>query len=525
MTQINKTSILHSFLFAIFPILHLYSINLIEASINDIVFPIITSISITGILLIVSRLILKDWTKSGFIISFLLVLSFSYGHIYYFVNGMTLNEFEFFRHRYLLLMFLVTFVTGAILIVRTQNKLHNLKKVINAVAITLIIITIPNFAFGAISALEINENVEISPDSIQLQNHKMSYELINLSELNSIEKPDIYYILLDGYGGTKIMKQDLDFDNYGFLSELTNKGFFAPDSSFSNYPSTLWVMSSLFSMNYLPSPENSQSDAEYNFLLSEISKNNEVMRNFDYLGYEIINFQPKGFVPFSSSFVDQTFCQQENLGQTKFGNVLLRTTILSFFYNQLLLEDDRTSILCGFSEISDLTEKNDNPIFVYMHLRIPHPPHVFGPNGEYVIGGQSQTEEGSFIDEQKYVDSIKFANKKILKVVENILENNEKSIIIIQSDHGFDFGINYENPSDRSLKQRFSNINAIYSPDADKDIFYEGMTPVNTFRMIFNEYFDASYVMLEDRMYYHPYGSGSVHKDIIFKDVTEDILN
>ncbi len=47
--------------------------------------------------------------------------------------------------------------------------------------------------------------------------------------------------------------------------------------------------------------------------------------------------------------------------------------------------------------------------------------------------------------------------KKLLEVIENILRNNENSIIIIQSDHGYDFGINYENPSDMSLKQRFFN--------------------------------------------------------------------
>ena len=38
--------------------------------------------------------------------------------------------------------------------------------------------------------------------------------------LNPKENIDVYYIILDGYGGTKRMKQDLGFDNYGFLSEF-----------------------------------------------------------------------------------------------------------------------------------------------------------------------------------------------------------------------------------------------------------------------------------------------------------------
>ncbi len=396
----------------------------------------------------------------------------------------------------------------------------------NGIAITLIIVTIPNFAFAGISPTESNDNVLKQNDEILTQNlGVISYELKNLEDLNSMEKPDVYYILLDGYGGTKRMKTDLGFDNYEFLSELTDRGFFAPDLSSSNYPSSKHSMASIFSMDYLPSKEKKQSNKDHSLLISEIWKNNEVMRNFSYLDYTIINFQPNGFITQEYGFTDQIFCQQEELKQSKFIKTLLRTTILSYFNNQLVLNADRASILCGFSEISNLKEGYDKQIFVSMHLRLPHPPYVFGPNGEYVFASKVQTEEGSFVDEEKYVDSIKFANKKILEVIDKILGNNKPSIIIVQSDHGYDFGINYENPSKLSLKQRFSNLNAIYLPNDNKDIFYEGITPVNTFRIIFNEYFDASYKILEDKMYYYPYTGKLIYKNIIFEDVTEIILN
>ena len=110
-------------------------------------------------------------------------------------------------------------------------------------------------------------------------------------------------------------------------------------------------------------------------------------------------------------------------------------------------------------------------------------------------------------------------------MIDDILKNNKKSIIVIQSDHGYDFDIDYENPSELSLQQRFSIINAIYLPDKGKDDLYEGITPVNIFRIIFNNYFDASYEILEDRMYYSPYGTNSIYKHIKFQDVTDIILN
>ena len=318
------------------------------------------------------------------------------------------------------------------------------------------------------------------------------------------------------------MLKDLNYDNYGFLSELSDRGFFAPDSSSSNYPSTIWQMESIFSMNYVPIKEKELSDIEYNSIIHKILRNNEVMRNFHDLDYKIIQYQPNGFVEQEYTYVDQTFCTEDVSNNSKFGITLLRTSILSYLNYLIEIDSKRDGLLCGFSEISKLTDNETSPIFVYMHLAIPHPPYVFDSNGDSVIGGKAQTEEKSFVNKQQYVDTIKFSNKKTLQFIDDILEDNKKSIIILQSDHGYDFGIDTQNPSEIHLKQRFSNLNAILLPEHD-DLLYEGMTPVNTFRIIFDAYFDTSYGTIDDKMYYHPYESTTRYKDIDFKDITSII--
>ena len=524
--KINQKSIFYPFLFAIFPIIYLYSINFVETPLFDVILPMLISLSGTFVLLIITRLILKTWIKSGLVISLLLILSFSYGHLYELINTSIMSEFEIGRHRYLMIEFFAIFVIGTIIIIRTKIKTPNSTIILNSIAITLIVLTIPNFIFSDNSQIDLNpENLMISNNNLSSNSFEISYVLENLDQLKSQEKPDIYYILLDGYGGTMRMKEDLNFDNYEFLSNLNDRGFFAPDKSNSNYPSSGWSIASIFGMNYLPSNETNQSNTEYRNLLSGIIRNNEVMRNLDYLDYEIINFQPNGFITQNYQFVDQAFCQQEESSQSKFVKTLLRTTILNHVNNLLIVNVDRASILCGFSEIVSLDEKNDKPIFAVMMLRLPHPPYVFGADGEHVIGDKVQTEEGSFVNEEKYVDTIKFANKKTIEMVDIILKHNNNSIIIIQSDHGYDFGINYENPSDLQLKQRLSNLNAIYLPNSNDGVFYEGITPVNVFRIIFNEYFDASYDVLDDKMFYHHYGGSNLHNKVNFEDVTEIILN
>lgn len=423
-----------------------------------------------------------------------------------------------------MLVFVAIFVVGTIAILKTKFSLDNLTKIVTAISITLILITMPNFVYGGVSTSELYDDSQFV-DNVHFEESINTYELKNLSLLDSQNKPDIYYILLDGYGGTKRMKQDLNFDNYYFLSELNERGFSTSDSSTGNYPSTKWHTTALLNMNYLPAKEIEQSDQEYYSTIFDMFHTNETMRNFHHLDYKIISLQRDGTVKSEFLYNDQIFCLDEELNQSRFTQMLLRTTILNYFNNQLVINVYRDTVLCGFSEISQFTLENEKPVFVYMHLAIPHPPYVFGPNGEFVFGSKAQTEEGSFVDEKRYVDSIIFVNKKVLETVDEILQNNENSIIIVQSDHGYDFGIDYENPSELSLKQRFSTLNAIYLPDKNPEILYDQKTPVNTFRIIFNEYFGATYPILEDRMYYHPYGVNYVHKDPKFEDVTEIILN
>ena len=47
-----------------------------------------------------------------------------------------------------------------------------------------------------------------------------------------------------------------------------------------------------------------------------------------------------------------------------------------------------------------------------------------------------------------------------------------------------------------------SILNAYYLPDQNPNLIYEHITPVNSFRLIFNTYFNESFDLLEDRSYY-----------------------
>ena len=107
-----------------------------------------------------------------------------------------------------------------------------------------------------------------------------------------------------------------------------------------------------------------------------------------------------------------------------------------------------------------------------------------------------------------------------IKAVDEILEKDPYSIIIIQGDHGTAWDINWQDPSEKDVYQRLRNLDAIYFPDEEKRIYLkDDRTLVNTYRTIFNSYFGSNYEILENKMYWN-----TNQKPYNFVDVTDYAL-
>ena len=75
-----------------------------------------------------------------------------------------------------------------------------------------------------------------------------------------------------------------------------------------------------------------------------------------------------------------------------------------------------------------------------------------------------------------------------------------------------------EDPDSTRLRQKMSILNAYFFPDGDYDDLYQEITPVNTFRVIFNQYLGTDLEILEDRSYYSTW-----QRPYRFVDVTDEI--
>jgi hypothetical protein len=80
-------------------------------------------------------------------------------------------------------------------------------------------------------------------------------------------------------------------------------------------------------------------------------------------------------------------------------------------------------------------------------------------------------------------------------IIDQILKKSKiPPIIIVQGDHG-PFLSN-------TPEHIFDILNAYYFPDQQYEPLYPDISPVNTFRVVLNQYFNGNYPMLPDVSYY-----------------------
>jgi hypothetical protein len=60
---------------------------------------------------------------------------------------------------------------------------------------------------------------------------------------------------------------------------------------------------------------------------------------------------------------------------------------------------------------------------------------------------------------------------------------------------------NWKQASQQELKEKLGILNAYYLPNVDKEFLHPSITPVNSFRLIFNLYFNADFELLPDESY------------------------
>ncbi len=480
---------LYLILLAIYPSVSLIALNIREIDPSTAGRSLLASLLIALIITLFHRIFITNPGYAPIQAGVFLVLFFNYGHFYNLIGGIEITNLKGSQiHLFLLIASLLIYLFARY----HKESLLNQTTSINLMSLVLLII--PLIQLGQYTISTRSNNIPETNDS--------PFDL----ETNTY--PDIYYIILDAYNRADNMLA-LGFDNSSFLDSLREIGFFVADCSQSNYQRTALSLASSLNMDYLfyaipnDGPKDENPQPVYNAL-----PNNRVRGELEQIGYQTIAFQ-SGYRWGEWRDADIYYKPDSNLLFVKyitpFENLFLESTALKIAldFNWLPFLND-TYMLYGehyervhyildtLPEVATLP----GPKFIYAHIIVPHSPYVFLPDGS--VNPEANTQY--WTDTQGYISNVEFINAAIEPVIKQIIQQSENPpIIVLQGDHGTVFlpGRNY------------FILNAYYLPGKDTLDIPLTITPVNTFRLIFNLYFNTDFPYREDVSFSndigHPY--------------------
>jgi hypothetical protein len=305
--------------------------------------------------------------------------------------------------------------------------------------------------------------------------------------------PDVYFVILDGYGRGDVLEQVYGFSNDVFIEELARRGFQVPERSHANYSSTASSVSSTLAMEYLVDPGTTPDYRFVQALHDVIGGANPVVRTLTNSGYHYSHIEggwdgarcgPNVDTCYRASFLDEAMW-------TLVGRTPVAPIAENWFGHAFALNGLRS--LEGLAE--EAATERSAPRFVFGHVLLPHPPITVdasctvrpepqpgGPavGARFLIG----TPE---LDGRRagYVEQVECVNDEILRFLDEL---DDDAVVFITGDHGPDsFGQMKLAPDDwteADIRERLAVLSAYRLPSGCSSSVAEDQDLINGMRIV-----------------------------------------
>jgi hypothetical protein len=505
-------------LFAAFPVISLFAANADQASARQVPRSLLLSILAAWLLLALARLLTRDWARAAYLTAGFVLLFCSYGHVYSLVEGVSITGFNLGRHRYLAPLWGALAAGWAYGIgIRARRRSLNLTPLLAVAAVLLVSPLLP-LAGPSLS-------------SLRSQPAQPTLSPAQVSPPSGTSLPDIYYIIVDGYGRSDVLQDLYSLDNSDFVSFLERHGFYVAANARSNYSKTILSLASSLNMRYLDDIVQSQGpDSTDPRPLIALIQDSLVLRTLAASGCRTIAFET-GYAPTELTHADTYLSPPPDnsggvaaawatRGVNEFEILLLETTVLrpvidKYIQGQNVVrslisqpyQDHRRRILFTLSELPKIADM-DGCSFVFAHVLAPHPPFVFGRHGEELVPTRPfRLVDVDYYSRSEYIeryrDQLLFLDTQLESAIDGILQNSDQTpIIILQGDHGPGAYMDYTAPLTSNMRDRMSILNAYLVPPEVGTRLYPSVTPVNSFRVLFSELLAQSWPLLPDESYF-----------------------
>lgn len=504
---------LYPFLIAVYPVLNLLSENIDEVSPLAGLRSGLIMLVLSLLAFIFSFILIRNGQKAGMVALMIILFFFLIFFVLYAPAYRWLREVELFgtvlgRHRYFVpatvIILLLVAVVGTLVLRKTNARVLNpLNLAFNFFTFVLILIPVIRMLGYSITSAQ--------------HTHASNKNLPAIASVMSGyagNKPDIYYIILDMYTSDNVMGELMNVTDFHFTDELRKRGFYIAECSRSNYSKTYFSITSSLNLDYIQNLTLfNDTTSIYPFMQQSL-----VSRSLKQIGYEVYAFE-SGYSFTDLSGVDhflQPMASTKDIlfypGVSPFESMILQTSAGTILYEyreqiskklQYLIDSPyvqhRERIVYTLENLPSLAAE-PGPKFVFAHVLAPHDPFVFEENGDPVIRHSvfslNNDPEGHnwYTFTTAYNKEVKYLDQVTIKLVDEIIANSETSpVIIIQGDHGL--------MRAKRNNAHFDIYNAYYFGKNSGDGLYSTISPVNSFRIVFNNLFGANYPLLEDQSF------------------------
>jgi len=496
---------IYPWLAAVFPILSLSTSNVGQIETLWVLWAIPIAIGVTTASIVVYRFLLGSWHKASLAGLATVVAFYAYGPASALVESYLMGKsgvvdtddavtLALQLPMVLSSIWLLLLVACIVLIAKVwRYPSYQLCRPLNVIAAILVAIPLVQVVLADRSGAVASQR---RPDFSQAVN------------IQPLEPPDIYHIVLDGYAREDVLSEYYGFDNSSFLGELRRAGFSTVRGGNSNYYWTFLSLASTLNMDYLTSvldgpilPGSVDRHPSYQAI-----RNNSVATFLGEIGYEYIHLQSTWGATRVNPHADTFLSCSTSL----FTNEYFRAIAEASWLRALSARASANLASCHATNFETLATlpSSSKPKFVFSHFVMPHHPYLFDREGRILhdatIANQFDFRSQLWEDKSGYIDQLMHVNRMVVEAVSQILKNSIRPpIILIHSDHGPNLKRDLGEDERRSI--RFANFAAIYAPGVEHDLIPDGETPVNYFRRILNEYFDTELPILESRLYFSEY--------------------
>ena len=478
----------HPLLLAVWPVLFLYGQNVGELRLAELVVPLVVVALTTLLFLVAGTFLVRDGRRAALIVSAVALALLLYGHVAELLGPLGPRPWmqQIGWAVVVLVVVLAALRIGPV-------RLAGVTRGLNVVGAMLIAVSLATIAPAEFARFGPSTSVAAPQIGGSAGTGR-----------------DIYYLVFDRYGSARSLDILYDIDDEPFLARLRDRGFQVLPDSHANYIRTTLSLAATLNLDYLDDVV-ARQDPRSNDLgpINDLLADHGVGRFLRERGYQYVHVG-SGYGPTETSKIADR--NPRVGGPSDFQAALLDSSALPAIARRLGIirttpNRERRYRIINF-ELDTLDKlangSGPGPKFVFSHMLIPHPPYIFARDGSFV---SDEVERGRSRAES-YGEQLRYLQTRIEALIDRLLDRSEadQPIIILQADEG-PYPVRYGRVFDWAtattdeLETKYGIFNAMYLPGAEAPDVAPTLSSVNTFRLVFDEYFDADLPLLPDRSF------------------------